>query len=246
VALETDAEGSPPASRWITDQEHVDSQAYFFRRDRHRSMRSRAVLRQLLGSYLGLDPSHVALTRGVHGKPMVMAEGRGQPLFFNLAHSQGLMLVAIAPDHPVGIDLEAVKPDRDLSAIARRFFTSRECAHWMAVSAPERSRAFMVLWTRKEAALKAAGLGLAGGLEQLEVSADFRRPASLIRAPLEMLPVTRWKLLDLVPADGYHGCLCIESQKVVVKQWVWSDASDAHPQAGPSDGRGIQAIGPAG
>lgn len=223
VPLEGGSARSTAAAQWTTDEGGTPSEAYSLKADRDRYATTRGVLRLLLARYLGLDLGSIILTRGSHGKPTIEVEGRIPPLFFNIAHSHDLGLIAIALEHPVGIDLEAVKAEFDWEPIARRFFADEEYTFLSSVPSDERLRAFMVLWTRKEACLKAAGLGLARGLEELEVSADEGRLPRLVHAPREMLPVSRWNLHDLSPADGYQGCLVTEEKEVRVRQWVWCD-----------------------
>src|SRR5262245_52489534 len=68
-----------------------------------------AHLRRILSRYLAVPPEQIELRAGTHGKPFVP----GAPLGFNLSHSRGLGLCAIAPGD-VGVDVEAIRPLRDM------------------------------------------------------------------------------------------------------------------------------------
>lgn len=221
VPLDLPAPFLPPEASVLTDQEQSRAREYFFPRDRDRYKLLRVALRMILGRYMDLDPRNILLTYGPRGKPMVAGEGSVPPPRFNVSHSHDLGLIAVARDYPVGIDLEAVRADIDCLAIAKRFFSAGEYSSLIGTPASARGDAFVTLWTRKEACLKAVGSGLAGGLEEIEVSPDLHRTPVLLHAPVEMLPVSRWELFDLAPAEGYRGCVVVECQDALLKQWVW-------------------------
>ena len=107
---------------------------------------------------LDVDPREISFRVGTYGKPSI--EGDAGGLEFNLAHSQGLVLIALSRAGAVGIDVE--DPTRPVEAleIARTNFHAEEIA-WLE-SRPERERttAFYWIWTRKEAVAKADGRGL--------------------------------------------------------------------------------------
>jgi 4'-phosphopantetheinyl transferase len=159
---------------------------------------ARAVLRRVLADYLDAEPAAVPIARAAGGKPYVP----GDPVHFNLSHSGGVALIAVA-DEPVGVDVEACGPTRDALAIARRFFTPEEAGALARLAPPERDRAFLRVWTRKEAILKARGLGLdalrdvvvavepgpssAGGWRLLDVDAGPDAVASVAARGVERL-----------------------------------------------------------
>ncbi|RBL87650.1 4-diphosphocytidyl-2C-methyl-D-erythritol kinase [Streptomyces cavourensis] len=87
----------------------------------------------------------------------VRAAGGAKAL--SLSHSGGHALCAQAPaDRAVGADLERIRP-RDLDALAAWVCSAAEQA-WLrdAANLPRRQIRFYLLWTLKEAFIKAAGL----------------------------------------------------------------------------------------
>lgn len=99
------------------------------------------------------------------GKPMLtFRDGRAQPLHVSVAHGGGRAAAAVCDHGPIGVDLEHVDARRNLLAIARRFFSKEESVQLAEASADERTALFHQWWTRKEAVLKATGIGLRGGL----------------------------------------------------------------------------------
>lgn len=116
-------------------------------------------LRRVLALYLDQSAEAIEVTRGEHGKPRLAAEP--PPLAFNLSHSGALALVAVARDREVGVDVERVKPERDLVAVAERALAPAAAAAVREAAEPERARLFYELWTQHEARLKCLGVGLA-------------------------------------------------------------------------------------
>jgi len=140
-------------------------------------------------------------TAGAHGKPE-LASGQAVDVSFNLSHCRGLVAVVVAAGVDVGIDVES--PERhpfDDMSIARAHFTPAEQDHLLAIGDDAgRRRAFLELWTAKEAFIKAMGEGLSMPLDSFGV--DLARS----RYDTEALPaaardrswtLTRWQS---------HGC----------------------------------------
>jgi 4'-phosphopantetheinyl transferase len=129
---------------------------------------SRQTLRQVLGRYLGADPDSIELRLGQHGKPALADPGTG--LRFNLSHSGGIALIAVARAREVGIDVERIVPRRNLLGLAERALGAGAAAALRAVPADERPLAFHRAWVRHEALAKCHGVGLHRPLPQAPVS----------------------------------------------------------------------------
>ena len=165
---------------------------------------ARGIVRGILGGYLGIAPQSVRIARGVHGKPYIVEPGAPA---FNLSHSHLLAMVAVSAGFAVGIDVERIDPLLDVAAIERWFLSSAEVAHLAAVPAEARTRAFLRLWTRKEAVAKAVGDGFSGG---------FAVATPLGRGPGPTFDGAR-TVLDLDPAPGYLAALAYQSPPVPVR-----------------------------
>ena len=121
-----------------------------------RRLLSRDALRSILGRYTA---GALEFAHGPHGKPYL----RDAPqLRFNLSHSGGVSLVAVALDVEVGVDIERLRPMPDCQAVAERFLAPEDAAALTETPAVEREREFFIRWTRSEAMWKARGLGLYG------------------------------------------------------------------------------------
>lgn len=124
--------------------------------DRHRYLLRRVALRRILSRYLDVVSAEVRYTAGKRGKPRLSGPGQRR-ISFNTSSSQDLAVVAVA-GFPVGVDVEAVRPFNSAREVADREFTAEERER---VGEDPDLRAFFEIWTRKEALVKAEGLGLA-------------------------------------------------------------------------------------
>lgn len=152
-----------------------------FRFDIHRRRFAvgRAALRLLLADAIGEDPSQLLIGEGRYGKPFT--PGR-EDLGFNLSHSEGTALIALG-ERPCGVDIECFRPFGEPQALARRLYTPREIEEMPAFADPTYMRAFLTIWTRKEAVLKAIGSGLA--VEPISVHVGLGRQPSFCELEFE-------------------------------------------------------------
>jgi 4'-phosphopantetheinyl transferase len=171
-------------------------------RDLRRFVVAHGWLRLLLGSYLGVEPREVRFDVCHAGKPVLATSSR---LHFNLGHSAELAVAGFALDHPVGVDVEQLRPVADAEGLAERYFTPGERAALASVPAAERDEAFFSLWTAKEAVVKATGEGLTRALDSIEVQVNGLEAPRLAR--IEGDDPTAWTLSRFQPAPGYTGAL---------------------------------------
>jgi 4'-phosphopantetheinyl transferase len=115
---------------------------------------------------------------------------------------------------PVGVDVEQLDgrahplgDDGDPAALARLVLAEAERAVLAALPIPDRARAFLVAWTRKEAVTKATGDGLAAAFGRLVVAAGGEVPR-LTAWPYPQ-PPERVSLHDLAAEPGYVAALAV-------------------------------------
>lgn len=120
-------------------------------------MAARQLLRRLLGEELGCRPGEVPLAIDRYGKPYLA--GHPGPAF-NLSHSTGLIVVAIAMNGQVGIDIEPLRTRVEPLTGAGSILAPEEQQALAALPDSLRPAAFQWYWTAKEAYVKARGLGM--------------------------------------------------------------------------------------
>ncbi|MFD7662367.1 4'-phosphopantetheinyl transferase family protein [Streptomyces sp. NPDC059788] len=198
--------------------------------DRARFRIAHGATRAILGAYLGRPPQQLCYTHGRWGKPALA----GHPeLCFNLSHSGGLALLAVAVRRAVGIDVERVSA-ADRSRKAERWFPPEEAAYVRAARDHDESAArYALLWTRKEAWVKAAGGRMVHGL-RLPVGPGLRDGA-VVRDAEGRVPGW-WSLTGVPAGEGYTAALAVSAGpgaspvRVKVRQWRTRRAAAA---AGP-------------
>jgi 4'-phosphopantetheinyl transferase len=187
----------------MNDQERARADSFRFTRDRERFCKSRLLVRSVLSRYLDLDPAKVAIVPGPHGKPLIDDPSGDHGLQFNLAHCQTTALLAVTARQPVGIDVEddAGVRTADIGALAQEFLTEREARTIQALAGADRIRAFLLCWTRKEALLKAVGVGLTEQLDGFEVPLDGAGSWRVTWAPQDSCKTSTFDMADLTEGD---------------------------------------------
>jgi 4'-phosphopantetheinyl transferase len=132
---------------------------YKFARDREQYIGAHAILRRLLASYTGVPLSELRYEYGKFGKPCLAIEPE---IHFNMTRDGDTVLIVVSNRYEAGIDLEKVKLDFDWRNIANQYFSSTERFFIDSLPQDQKTNAFFYIWTRKEAMLKALGVGLSG------------------------------------------------------------------------------------
>jgi 4'-phosphopantetheinyl transferase len=144
--------------------EEREKAARFFREsDRQSSIAARGALRVLLCGYTGLPAGEIEFNYSGNGKPHV----NDSDVEFNVSHSGEWVVLAFGRNRNIGVDVEKIKREMDVRAIASRYFAQEEIA--LIDNAEDQHAMFFQLWARKEAYVKARGSGLFQELNRLSV-----------------------------------------------------------------------------
>jgi len=114
----------------------------------------------VLAGYAGLPPAALSFERTREGKPTLVRQSGPDAISFNLSHSHGRMLVAVAKHREVGADLELIREDVEALKLAERFYTRNEYAALAAQPTDRLALRFFQYWVAKEAVLKGQGKGI--------------------------------------------------------------------------------------
>jgi 4'-phosphopantetheinyl transferase len=165
-------------------------------------------LRQVLALYLEEKPEEIEFGEDEHGKPRLAVEP--ERLAFNLSHSGGLTLIGVCRDREVGVDVEEVRPRRNLLALTERALDPDAAAAVRSAPSTERVRVFHEQWVRREARLKCLGIGLR------------RQPAE---------PATPIAVTGLQVGDGYAAAIAVTGDLPPLRAWTLD-----RPLPGTADG----------
>jgi len=149
---------------------------------RRRYVAAHVALRALLADATGQPAGRLQLQDDALGKPQLAHPTGWQ---FNLSHSEDWALVGLQRGQtPIGVDIEVLRPVEEALALAGRHYTPGEqAAVAAAADGVPQQLAFLRVWTRKEACLKAVGLGLRLAPSSFEVGAGGGLSRARVPAP---------------------------------------------------------------
>jgi 4'-phosphopantetheinyl transferase len=203
-----------PEFRLLNDEEQIRARRFVRPRDRRRFVVCRGSLRLILGQLIAVAADRIAFRSGAGGKPELdpdLYTREARELRFNVTHSDELALIALGNGPELGVDLERLRPIHEAERIVESYFTTAERAQFLSIEPSQRELAFLRGWTRKEAVLKARGVGLAGLASSFETmfgTGDL--PARF--TPADPIPrVAGWDLWEVQPRDGYVAALAVEA-----------------------------------
>lgn len=164
------------AAGLLSDDERARRDRFVFDRHRHRFAATRAMLKIILGHYVGVMPTELRFVYGRHGKPSL---DRCVNLSFNVSHCDGCAAITVSKAVQVGVDVEAISEARNhVASLAHTYFGRQEAHELEQLDGAVRQRRFIELWTLKEAYLKALGCGLSRDLD--EICFSFRGETDLV------------------------------------------------------------------
>jgi 4'-phosphopantetheinyl transferase len=140
----------------IMSPEEIDRANSFYQtKDKYRYITAHGTLRNILAKYLHQSPGAIRFLEGANKKPCLINQAESN-LFFNISYAGDWILLAVA-NLEIGVDVETINPRLDYLEITQKNFSAEEADYINADNSTER---FFLLWTRKEALLKATGKGL--------------------------------------------------------------------------------------
>jgi 4'-phosphopantetheinyl transferase len=157
---------TPQSLASLSSEELAKAATFRFAPDSQRYLHARAALRLLLGRYTGVAPAELRFGKGAFDKPELLPPVR---CAFNVSHTGDRALIVIADDIELGVDIEMLREMPDLPELAKATLTEPESVVLQQLTPHLRSAAFLRMWTRKEACLKAVGCGLAVSPNEFDV-----------------------------------------------------------------------------
>jgi 4'-phosphopantetheinyl transferase len=175
VLLEAEADTVEQCLQCLSPEELARANRFKSEQQRCHFVVAHGALRMVLSRYSDRGPRELSFQNMSAGKPMLQATNTGgNAIRFNLSHSHERALIAVSKDLEVGVDLEKIRADRDVTALAARFFAPQEQTVIMNAGLSVKHWTFSRIWVAKEAVLKACGSGLTFPLDRhrIELSGD--------------------------------------------------------------------------
>lgn len=208
VRLRPGEYGEPDALAWLDKVERSRNEKYL-PEPRRRFIFCRAALRDILCSAIGCDNRQLSFEENGYGKPVAVVDGAPVSISFNVSHSGGCGLIALASAGRLGVDVEELTARRDLESLIEAVMGPDEQAELSELEGRAKLNQFYRLWTCKEALIKALGTGFSTDISRFQVPLSIRRggPTGKFRFP--HLPSVTWSLQD-IGGEGFAAALAYE------------------------------------
>jgi 4'-phosphopantetheinyl transferase len=136
----------------LKDKAIEDIQKYKFRKDQLIAFASYLLKHYYLAQYLNLHPSNINIKYSKNGKPFL--EENIYNIDFNITHSGEYIIIAIAHNSLVGVDIELINPNIEVTELSPII-----CSEYERNLINDDPNNFFIIWTKKEALIKAHGIG---------------------------------------------------------------------------------------
>lgn len=198
--------GDEPDVSSLSPDELRRYRRFYFRADQLRFAASHLNMRSILAGYLQGSPADLVFSSGSGGKPRLVSPA-DPALEFNLSHSRNYGLLAVARGFELGVDVE--EPRAIQEGMPKRYFSAAEIEALSTLDGDAWLSAFLRCWTRKEALLKAEGVGLRVPLDAFDVSLTADDPAALLAVRSPATFRHPWALFDVSPSADAIGALAV-------------------------------------
>ncbi|WP_168188642.1 4'-phosphopantetheinyl transferase family protein [Thermoflavimicrobium daqui] len=199
----------------LSPEEQSKAQRFHFAKDRKSYTVSHGAVRIILSKYLGISPEKIMFGTESHGKPLITYPSN-PPLHYNLSHSGLRALIAIS-HQPIGVDVEQIRSDFDHLSLAPHIMSSQELHSFQQLPTDQKQSTFFLLWTRKEAYIKAIGKGLSYPLQKFSISLDWHYP-KIIEDQVNPNEPKRWQMYTVDVGENYLGTVVCASGDFIIQR----------------------------
>jgi len=203
----------------LSDEERERAQRFRVASHRQKFIVSHAAVRMILAGYFNCHLACIRYGYGQFGKPFVQNQSGGPLLHFSLSHTARLGALAISAENELGLDIEEIRPiNPDVAKSLSRY----EQSELAALQAKEWLPAFYRCWARKEAILKAEGIGLNLDSHSFDVSVA-PLPKTRLLGSRNPAFTADWHLLSLEPAVDHVGAIAFPSDPTEIRYFCFDD-----------------------
>jgi 4'-phosphopantetheinyl transferase len=206
----------------LSEQERHREKRFRFDADRQEYSFAHTLLRVLLSEYLGCPPTKLEFAQNQFGKPR-LAYPQASGLRFNLSHTPGLAVCAIAKDCEVGVDVERADRDVDELTLAQRYFSESEYELLESAPTTEHRTIFYRLWTLKESFIKAYGVGLSFPLADFAFSIPSDGPPTISFKKYSENRPSDWCFASRKIADHHQAAVSLRVGEPTQFDCRWSE-----------------------
>lgn len=195
----------------LSDEEKINMQRFYFAKHRHQYLVTRALIRSTLSYYVDIAPKDWCFSVNNYGKPEIANRVLDIPLRFNLSHTDGLIICALALENDIGVDIETMQRTHTSLDIAKHYFSKREYDSLRVLAKHEQAQRFLQYWTLKEAYIKARGLGLSLPLNQFSFVIDGQQPIKVEFDQYLNDDASLWQFWQFYPSEQHIAAVALKS-----------------------------------
>jgi 4'-phosphopantetheinyl transferase len=196
----------------LSDDERARMSRFHFSRNREQYLLARALVRASLSRYYPVDPASWRFDRNAYGKPEVTHPEADLPIRFNLSHTNGLSVCAIARNHAVGVDVENTRRTTHSGFLSlARYFSPVEIEELHALPENRQTARFFDYWTLKESYIKARGAGFAIPLDKFGFRFEANKMTGFWVHPQLQDQADNWQFWRIRLSGGYRIAIAVES-----------------------------------
>ncbi|MGK5093833.1 4'-phosphopantetheinyl transferase superfamily protein [Deltaproteobacteria bacterium TL4] len=195
----------------MAPEEKAQHQRFYFEKDRHLYLLTRALIRTTLSRYFPLKPEQWIFSRNAYGRSEIVREPGVPHLRFNLSHTAGLVICGITLKQDIGVDVENIERNHEMVSIANRYFSKQEVQELLSLPAAEQPSRFYDYWTLKESYIKARGMGLSLPLEQFSLNISNHPSLSISFDPSLKDVSKHWQFWLIKPTRHHRTALALRN-----------------------------------
>lgn len=200
----------------LTDDELKRADKFHYKIDRKRYTVTKAFLKIILSKILSVNPVEIRFALNAHGKPKLI---KPADVHFNISHSGNMGMIAVTDVAAIGVDVERYRERMTAGKAAKRFFSEKEVADFLELPEDQKLKGFFNCWTRKEAFIKALGLGLAMPLRDFDVTLKPGEKVKLTDIRKINETATDWTLKPIPLEIEYAAAFAIKSKSFEDYYW---------------------------
>ncbi len=193
---------------YLLNQDEIERANKFRIKNKYKSyITTRIILKLLLQYYTNKKQHTIHLYKNSYGKPYV----KDSNLYFNISHTVDMSLIAFSKTNEIGIDLESTQCNSTIIDISTKYFTKREKLWIKNLPKNKKTEGFLYCWVRKEAYIKALGLGLSFPIDSFNVIPEKKEEITKDR-----FQIKKWFLHPLDISTQHLGAICIQAPKIKI------------------------------
>jgi 4'-phosphopantetheinyl transferase len=205
----------------LNEEERLREKRFHFEKDRKQFVITRALVRTVLSRYSNIRPPAWQFSKSAYGRPAISnGDADSNALSFNLSHSNGLVMLAVSRQQPLGVDVENTHLRAAPLDIAGEFFSREEAQALHALPPEMQHERFFQYWTLKESYIKAEGKGLSIPLDQFSLAfsaatgIDIHFHSSFEKNSLN------WRFFLFQPTPHYMASVCINQANPIMPRLI--------------------------